>query len=49
MMPRDPLGQLADEGFIDEESTRANLQRTVKVDELILGMGSVHDTEGEYG
>ena len=41
--------QLADEGFIDDESTRANLQRMTKVNELVLGMESVRDTEGEYG
>jgi len=48
MMPRDCLVQLADEGFIDDESTRASLQKTMKVSELVLGMGSVHDTEGGY-
>lgn len=41
--------QLADEGFMDDESSTAGLQRTIKVNELVSGMGSVHDTEGEYG
>ena len=46
---RDSLVQLADEGFMDDESNTAGLQRTIKVNDLVSGMGSVHDTEGECG
>ena len=48
-MMRDSLVQLADEGFMDDESNTAGLQRTIKVNDLVSGMGSVHDTEGECG
>ncbi|KIM48683.1 hypothetical protein M413DRAFT_437867 [Hebeloma cylindrosporum] len=42
---RDSLVQLADEGFMDDESSAAGLHRTMKVNDLVSGMGSVHDTE----
>jgi len=48
-MMRDSLVQLADEGFMDDESNTAGLQRTIKVNDLVSGIGSVHDTEGECG
>lgn len=34
---------------MDDESNTAGLQRTIKVNDLVSGMGSVHDTEGECG
>jgi hypothetical protein len=48
-MMRDSLVQLADEGFMDDESNTAGLERTIKVNDLVSGMGSVHDMEGECG
>jgi len=48
MMMRDSLVQLADEGFMDDESNTAGLQRIIKVNDLVSGIGSVHDTEGEW-
>lgn len=49
-----PLLPLADEGFIDEDSTllttgssKSN-KITMEVEELLLGMRSIHDTEGEF-
>jgi len=48
MTTRDSLVQLADEGFMDDEASTVGSQRTMKVNQLVSGMGSVHDTEGEY-
>jgi len=33
---------------MDDESSIAGLQRTIKVNDLVSGMGSVRDTEGEF-